>query len=1828
MNENVYVKSNLTAYFKQELTCLKNCLIPLKQKLKHTKKKNMEKYYTQKNRFKVKNSVLLWAVVLLLALGMQLKAQTPSFEIIKPTSSASLNADFPYINYGPMYQGLVDFDGDEDLDILYRGSSSSSYFIYENKGSGDYSNYGAAKFSDYMGGNFIYQAYVFGDFNGDDVQDLISRNEIGNDSTKLYLGDGTGNYIETTTRFHGGEQCTLFAVDIDSDGDLDVFLCSRIAYTSPQYKVTIQINDGNGNFTEGPISLEADGDTQIGISEPFDGKKRNLVIIGSGFTDGLGDKRLYQYDGVGSYSLISDAYFSETPTKLDKIYFGDITGDGNEDIIFETFNRGLFLYENTSTTTYSALSTSNLYQLGNGNISYKVAVKDLNKDGNSDIIYSTGKNGSQVYLCDGTGNFTLSETFANNDNVEQLDCGDINGDGYPEFIERGIMNVDADLTQFFVNDGDGTFTALTNNVIKEVGNGSLHVADLNSDNKNDVLVFGTAHDSNTEADVYLNDGSGNLSNFGSLMLNSTDPSAIKDINRDGFIDILVGNKVYLNDGNAVFTQSTGYPFGNTTNGKILFFNADEGYAEDVLFTGDGITTLYRNFGDGTYQEFSNTGLVGFDYSCASAGDLDNDGDMDIVLSGIHNSGDTLTTVYLNNGHGFFLKVSESLNGILNGDVKIADLNNDHQGDIIIAGNGYQQVYLNSGTGNSFTLHQTLEGLWDATVTTNDIDMDGDIDFISCGNPQTDDGMPVTKIYLNNGNGTFSLLNVDLKGVQDASISFADLDDDYDMDLLISGIEPNISYVSRIYKNTSTHNTINKTVVVCDSYYFIDEFLYTSGNYSKTIATEEGETRTINLALTVGGGHDETVNLTTDGYYNFNGDLLSESGTYQTTFVSSTGCDSLVTLNLTINDYVAPDDYNFIGYELIQPDTTPQLGCDFFPVTTGGSQVFDIDGDGDNDYLCVGKINNSTSHVMGYINQGNGIFTWEDYHITLNKSYPRPTVLHGDLNGDNIDDLIISGERYKSGASDLGTMVYFWDADQGYVLQDAISLPSSYYGCIGMADFTGNNTQDILLGDYSRSGIYLYTNDGSGNFTESLITSFLFSWDMAISEPYDGGKRDILIADYVSGYKYLLYRFDSINFSNTGATFVATEGTRAQFADANNDGVPDAVISASSSKINMYMNDGSGTYTYSFNFDNNRTVLSQFKFIDLNKDNAAELVLDSPGGTANDKLMIYWNDGSGSFSSIDTFEIYNYSKNGGYAISTGDLNDDGYTDIFFNGADKIGQWSFGGLVNDQSGGLDELVFNVSSNIDLGDTKFEDIDGDDDPDMIVTGNNKILGPITELYTNDGTGVFDMVPTHSIDSLKYSSIALADVDGNFMNDLVIMGMNKSDSVITKLYTNTGGVFTESSVALNDVADGAVAFLHANSDDYLDLLTIGRDSLEIPQAFLYLNDGAGNFSTIESGIEGLKSATISIGDLNSDSFDDILLVGLDAWDYNNTDLYLSNGDGTFTLDNSNVLVTASDAQIVDVNGDQFNDIYLAGTGVQYIYVNDGSGHFSLQQELDNVSNSKAQFDDIDLDGDKDIIVSGQWDIFDNSARTCLYINDGNGNFTLSSGNLLQAVYDGSLHAMDVDGDYDKDLVLSGTINAYTSAARVYRNITCSPGDAQLYATSCTMDDFYGQTLAETGVYYHDITTLDGCNRTLALNFTFTGDEVVLDTTVVGDIDFNGEILYTSGQYIGYFTNDEGCDSIVTLNLTIDFTTDLDIIGSDIIHIYPNPANDFINIELPLDDYSSIAFIDMIGRTLFTESLDQRKVQIDISDLNKGTYILKINGSGLPSLKTLLIKD
>lgn len=363
---------------------------------------------------------------------------------------------------------------------------------------------------------------------------------------------------------------------------------------------------------------------------------------------------------------------------------------------------------------------------------------------------------------------------------------------------------------------------------------------------------------------------------------------------------------------------------------------------------------------------------------------------------------------------------------------------------------------------------------------------------------------------------------------------------------------------------------------------------------------------------------------------------------------------------------------------------------------------------------------------------------------------------------------------------------------------------------------------------------------------------------------------------------------------------------------------------------------------------------------------------------------------------------------------------------------------------------------------GSIAFADVDGDNDQDLLITGRSSASGPITKLYINDGGGNFSEVPNTPFENLYGGSIAFADIDGDNDQDVLITGDKATFSPTTKLYTNDGaGNFTEVlNVPLVRVTNGSVAFADVDGDNDQDVLITGTSSTLAQTTKLYLNDGAGNFTLASNtSFEQVDGSSIAFADVDGDNDQDLFLTGYSAGAGAISYLYTNDGAGNFGVAFVVAGVYNGAVALADVDGDNDQDVLVTGRPglpmplTARLYLNNGSNYLDgvPGTPFAGVEFSAVAFADVDGDNDPDLLITGSGM---NGRISKLYINDGAGNFSEVSNTPFAAVLFGAVAFADVDGDNDQDLLLTGN-SAGGELTRLYINQSIDTGIEEVLGIS-----------------------------------------------------------------------------------------------------------------------------------------------------------------------------
>ncbi|MGE3172595.1 MAG: FG-GAP repeat domain-containing protein [Planctomycetota bacterium] len=587
-----------------------------------------------------------------------------------------------------------------------------------------------------------------GDVDGDGRVDLLFAGprvwrNLGNRFEELATGATT-----TTT-----SAPTL--VDVDGDGDLDIVDAGA--------GMRLLRNDGAGTFTDVTALQMPTGVATFGRAYASD-------VDGDGDADLLLPfSKLLTNDGAGTFTDVTATQIVTAGFSIaTAMAVADFDGDGDADFVTMTG-----LHRNDGRGTFT-IDPSAGVQLGYGDEPF---VADVDGDGLLDLVTAIGRR----LRNDGAGGFKeLTPVAPIVGELLVLGVGDVDGDGRADLVVNGQPTVPTSRAGWIANDGNGEFALASARPlpVEEPVLAMAVLADLDQDSDLDMVV--RAHDQDpVPAELLWNDAVGAGGGFhratvrGGLTTARTYGRAALDIDGDGDQDLVVGGALLRNDGSGNFTR------GQTGAGTPLVAADFDGDGAPDLVTAAGVM---RNDGGSfasTAPQFASPTSI----AAAAAPDLDGDGDRDLVVIlrqygvpgasvQVHqNTAGTLTLV----PSGLGALVGSEVTSVANGDV-------DGDGDQDLVFGRAPQLFsgvsravwvANDGAG-VFSLRPMPLSLWAVqSLHLADFEGDGDLDVLT-------DGPNHPVLYENDGAGVFSAR--ELSNLAGARLLVDDVDLDGDLDL--------------------------------------------------------------------------------------------------------------------------------------------------------------------------------------------------------------------------------------------------------------------------------------------------------------------------------------------------------------------------------------------------------------------------------------------------------------------------------------------------------------------------------------------------------------------------------------------------------------------------------------------------------------------------------------------------------------------------------------------------------------------------------------------------------------------------------------------------------------------------------------------------------------------------------------------------------------------------------------------------------------------------------------------------------------------------------------
>lgn len=369
---------------------------------------------------------------------------------------------------------------------------------------------------------------------------------------------------------------------------------------------------------------------------------------------------------------------------------------------------------------------------------------DIDNDGDLDLAISGVDESVNrrliFYRNNGNNTFTnVNEPMGTTSGITSgaIDWGDYDNDGDIDLAITGRSGTGADARfVIFRNNGDNTFT----NVAEPMGankgvsaeHQSIRWGDYDNDGDLDLAVCGafdevadgvTTLEANKRLTIFRNDGNNSFVNAIEPMGTNTglkgSSIAWGDYNNDGWLDLAVTGHDGTNFRFIVFKNLTGDTFVNAveplgpnkglTISAVNWGDYDNDGDLDLAVAGlddesNDRLIVYKNGGNDTFTMTAQPmGIIqGLNNAVVDWGDYDNDGDLDLVVSGAESNYRLI--VYRNNGSSSFSNVAEPLGtnvGIQFGSHNLGDFDNDGDLDLVVAGrqatSTYRFVFFRSDT---------------------------------------------------------------------------------------------------------------------------------------------------------------------------------------------------------------------------------------------------------------------------------------------------------------------------------------------------------------------------------------------------------------------------------------------------------------------------------------------------------------------------------------------------------------------------------------------------------------------------------------------------------------------------------------------------------------------------------------------------------------------------------------------------------------------------------------------------------------------------------------------------------------------------------------------------------------------------------------------------------------------------------------------------------------------------------------------------------------------------------------------------------------------------
>jgi hypothetical protein len=570
----------------------------------------------------------------------------------------------------------ADVDGDGDIDVLSASSLDNKIAWYENDGSGGTWTSDAISTA-VQQAHSVYAA----DVDGDGDVDALSASYL--DDVVFWhenlAGDGSSWMLHSISTTASGAE-SVFAADVDGDGDLDALSASRL-----DAKIAWYENDGTGaTWTPHTISSTANGAFGVYAAD-VDGDG-DVDALSASFAD---DKIAWYENNDGAGGSWVPRTISTGADQAYSVFAADVDGDGDLDVVSASGGDDEIAWYRNDTIHRSAVFPAQSILSTDGYGARCVFAADLNGDGDLDVLSCSWQDDTVSWFqSNGDGSFGSQQIISTTVNaVYSVFAADLDGDGDLDVLSASFYD---DRIDWFENDGGGAFGSKLAVASGISGVYSVIAADVDGDGDLDVLSASLDDD---RIDWFENtDGEGSFGSRQAINTSNLGSRAVQagDLDGDGDLDV----------------------FSATLTGL----------------------TWSENDGSGSFG--APQSISPFATRSVAAADLDADGDLDVVAIGTITASQKQFLWYENtDGAGSF--GSAQLIDDVTGSpryVFLADIDGDGDIDLRSALPYSDKVvwYENTDGAGGFGAQQVVSTLADGvkSIFAADVDGDGDTDVLS------------------------------------------------------------------------------------------------------------------------------------------------------------------------------------------------------------------------------------------------------------------------------------------------------------------------------------------------------------------------------------------------------------------------------------------------------------------------------------------------------------------------------------------------------------------------------------------------------------------------------------------------------------------------------------------------------------------------------------------------------------------------------------------------------------------------------------------------------------------------------------------------------------------------------------------------------------------------------------------------------------------------------------------------------------------------------------------------------------------------------------------